>query len=81
MPILSEQPLLYFNLYPPIGDCEWRYTFATAQVRAMEDRMLTVQFFAELANAKDINEAAEMLAGTEYAIASRTSDKDAEQML
>lgn len=81
MPILSEQPLLYFNLYPPIGDCDWRYTFATAQVRAMEDRMLTAQSFAELANAKDINEAAEMLAGTEYAISSRTTDEDIEQML
>lgn len=81
MPILAEQPLLYFSSYPPIGECDWRYTFATAQVRALEDRMLSQQFFTELANAKDINELCQMLAGTEYAFSPRATDSDMEQML
>lgn len=81
MPILSEQPLLYFSLYPPAGDCDWRYTYATAQIRALEDRMLTPQFFTELANAKNINELAEMLAGTEYAVSPQMTDENTEQML
>jgi len=81
MSILAEQPLLYFSLYPPIGDCDWRYTFATAQVRALEDRMLTPQLLTELANTKDITELAEMLAGTEYAVSPQAIDLDMEQML
>ena len=81
MPILAEQPLLYFSLYPPIGDCDWRYTFATAQVRALEDKMFSAQFFTELANTKDINDLSQMLAGTEYAFSPQATDFDTEQML
>jgi V/A-type H+-transporting ATPase subunit C len=81
MPILAEQPLLYFSLYSPIGDCDWRYTFATAQVRAMEDKMFSAQFFTELVNAKDINDLSQMLAGTEYAFSPQATDFDTEQML
>jgi vacuolar-type H+-ATPase subunit C/Vma6 len=81
MPILAEQPLLYFSLYPPTGNCDWRYTFATAQVRALEDKMFSAQFFTELANAKDINDLSQMLAGTEYAFSPQATNLDTEQML
>ncbi len=81
MVTFAEQPLLYFNLYPPTGDCDWRYMFAAAQVRSLEDRMLTPQLLAELTNTKDITELTEMLAGTEYAVSPQVIDSDMEQML
>ncbi|GAG46475.1 unnamed protein product, partial [marine sediment metagenome] len=38
---MKQRPILNFNAYPPIGDEDWRYTFATAQVRVLEAQMLT----------------------------------------
>jgi V/A-type H+-transporting ATPase subunit C len=81
MPILTKQPLLYFSLYPPAGDCDWRYTFATAQIRALEDKMFSAQFLAELANARNINDLSQMLAGTEYAFSPQATGMETEQIL
>ena len=76
-----QNPVLHFDLYPPVGDEDWRYTFATAQVRTLEDRMLSAQLFTEMANAANGAEAIELLAQTDYAISPTATDKELEQIL
>lgn len=78
---LTQKPLLYFSSYPPAGEADWRYTFATALVRTLEDKMLSAQMLTEMANAKDLNGLSQMLAGTEYAFPSGAADNQPEQML
>ncbi|HBG26640.1 MAG: hypothetical protein A2Y10_04625 [Planctomycetes bacterium GWF2_41_51] len=81
MALQTEQPRFYFNTYPPVGEPDWRYSFATAQIRAVEDSLFTRQFFAELANAGDIKELSDMLAGTDYAITPSMTEEEIEQLL
>ncbi len=57
-----------FYTYPPVGDDDWRYTFQTAQVRVLEMQMLSPAALLDMANAKNFEQAAGLLAATEYAI-------------
>jgi V/A-type H+-transporting ATPase subunit C len=65
---LAEQAILDFYTYPPIGDDDWRYTYETAQVRALEMQMLTRATLQDMANAPGFQQAADLLSGTEYAL-------------
>jgi len=68
MPELAEQAILDFYTYPPIGGDDWRYTFQTAQVRALEMQMLSRATLLDMANAASFEQAADLLSGTEYAL-------------
>ncbi len=65
---LAQQAILDFYMYPPIGGDDWRYTFQTAQVRAIEMQMLTRATLLDMANAGSFQQAADLLGGTEYAL-------------
>jgi V/A-type H+-transporting ATPase subunit C len=65
-----KQPVIDFYTYPPIGGDDWRYTFQTAQVRALETQMLTRATLLDMANAENFVQAAESLSATEYALPS-----------
>jgi V/A-type H+-transporting ATPase subunit C len=65
---LAEQAILSFYTYPPIGGDDWRYTYETAQVRALEMQMLTRATLHDMANALNFQQAADLLSGTEYAL-------------
>jgi len=69
-----KQTLIDFYGYPPVGADDWRYTYETAQVRALELRMLTPAVVADMANAGTFEEAAELLAATEYALPQAEKD-------
>jgi len=64
----SEQAILDFYTYPPVGGDDWRYTFETAQVRALEMQMLSPATFLDMANAENFAQAADLLSATEYAL-------------
>jgi V/A-type H+-transporting ATPase subunit C len=66
--VQSEQAILDFYTYPPIGGDDWRYVFETAQVRAMQIQMLTRAVLLDMANASSFESAAELLSSTEYAV-------------
>jgi hypothetical protein len=63
-----EQAILDFYTYPPIGGDDWRYTFETAQVRALEMQMLSRATFLDMANAESFEQAADLLGAGEYAL-------------
>jgi V/A-type H+-transporting ATPase subunit C len=65
---MTDQPHFTFNLYPSVGEDDWRYVFATAKVRALETQMLSDADFADMVNAPDFETAAGMLDSTEYAL-------------
>ncbi len=65
---ITEQCILDFHDYPPIGGDDWRYGFETAQVRALDMQMLSRTVLQEMANAENFEQAADSLAGTEYAL-------------
>lgn len=81
MTIVLEQPRFYFSLYPPVGEPDWRYTYATAQIRTIEDRLFGRQFFTELANTKDMKELCEALSGTDYAITTSMTEGETQRLL
>jgi len=81
MPEIMEQPLFNFTTYPAIGEDDWRYIYATAEIRAIEDKLLGQPFFAELAGAKNIKDALDMLSGTDYAVSAGANGQETEQML
>jgi len=60
--------VLDFYTYPPVGPDDWRYTFQSAQVRALELQMLTRATFHDMANAENFQTAADLLAATEYSM-------------
>jgi len=66
----SEQAILDFYTYPPIGADDWRYTFQTAQVRALEMQMLSQAALLDMANAENFESAIGGLSATEYALPS-----------
>lgn len=66
MPEFCEQPLYSFNRFPPVGEDDWKYAFATAQVRAMETSFIPRSVFVEMANTSGFEAAAECLSGTDY---------------
>jgi len=63
-----EQAILDFYTYPPVGADDWRYTFETAQVRALEMQMLSPATLLDMANAENFAQAADLLSATEYAL-------------
>ena len=81
MPVLQEQPVIHFSLYPPLGAEDWEYSFATANVNTLAQNMLDIALLTEMANASTAAEAIEMLNGTEYAIATSATTEEIEQML
>jgi V/A-type H+-transporting ATPase subunit C len=68
MPDFAEQAILDFYTYPPIGGDDWRYTYQTAVVRALETQMLTRAALMDMANAENFDSAADLLTAGEYAL-------------
>lgn len=64
----QQTAVLDFYTYPPVGDDDWRYVFQSAQVRALELQMLTRATFLDMANAENVQAAADLLSATEYAM-------------
>jgi len=79
----SSQPVaIDFFRYPPVGTEDWRYGFATAEVRVLQSMMLTKAAFLDMANAENFESAMDLLTGTEYAMPpSQNSFDDIENML
>jgi len=67
---MEEAGIIDFYRYPPIGVEDWRYAFATARVRSMEMAMVSRSAFLDMANAKDLTAALDVLAGGDYAMLS-----------
>jgi V/A-type H+-transporting ATPase subunit C len=65
---VTEKSIIDFYTYPPVGEDDWRYTFQTARVRALELQMLTRTTLLDMANAENFEQAADLLAGSEYAL-------------
>jgi len=63
-----QQAVLDFYTYPPIGGDDWRYTFQSARVRALEMQMLSRVALQDMANAENFDQALDMLGGSEYAL-------------
>jgi V/A-type H+-transporting ATPase subunit C len=63
-----QTPVTDFFTYPPIGGDDWRYTFATACVRALETQMLSRATLLDMANAENFDQAADLLSAGEYAL-------------
>jgi len=79
---LERQATIDFFLYPPIGEEDWRYAFQTARVRVLESMMLTRASMLDIANADSFESGVDLLAGTEYALSSRSAGlADIEKML
>lgn len=70
-----------FYRYPPVGPEDWRYAYSAAHVRALELSMIPRTTFVDMANAASFAEAADLLAGTEYAVNANVTSEDIEQML
>lgn len=64
----TEQPVLDFYTYPPVGGDDWRYVIETARIRVLEMQMLSRTTFLDMANAENFEQAADLLASTEYAL-------------
>jgi len=70
-----------FYRYPPVGPEDWRYAYPTAKVRGLELSMIPRGTFVDMTNAGSFAEAAELLAGTEYAVGAKATSDEIEQML
>ncbi len=70
-----------FYRYPPLGPEDWRYIYATAQVRVLATQMLTRNLCLDIANAESFESAADLLSGTEYAIEGSSDSAALEAML
>lgn len=68
MPEFTEQAVIDFHTYPPIGEEDWRYAFQSALVRSLETQMLSRAALLDMANAGSFEQAADLLSGTEYAL-------------
>ena len=64
---LAEQAVIDFFTYPPVGQEDWRYTYATAVVRSLETQMLSRGTLVDMANAEDFGAAVDLLSSSEYA--------------
>jgi V/A-type H+-transporting ATPase subunit C len=65
---IKQQAILDFYRYPPAGGDDWRYTYQTAVVRALEMQMLSPAALLDMANAENFESAVGLLASTEYAL-------------
>jgi len=77
MTTIAEKLVLDFCLYPPIGEEDWRYAFASAQVKSLETLMLSKGLLQDMANSPNFNEALDLLSASEY---SSLQGKDLEQI-
>jgi V/A-type H+-transporting ATPase subunit C len=68
MPEVTKQPIIDFYTYPLIGGDDWRYTFQTAQIRALEMQMLSRTTLLDMADAENFEQAVGLLAAGEYAL-------------
>lgn len=73
MTTISEKPLLDFCLYPPVGEEDWRYAFASAQVKSLQTFMLGRTLLQDMANAIDFSQSVDLLSATEYPYTQETS--------
>lgn len=64
----QQHRLVNFFGYPPVGGPDWRYTYATARVRALETQMIGLATLVDMANAAGFDEAADMLNSTDLAL-------------
>ena len=71
---LAEQTVLDFHTYPPVGSDDWQYAFQAAQVRTLETQMLTRPVLLDMTNAKNFEQAADLLSGSEYALPQGSKD-------
>ena len=65
---ITEQAITDFHIYPAFGDDDWRYAFATAQIRALETTLLTRAAMVDMANADSFDSAVDLLGATQYAL-------------
>jgi V/A-type H+-transporting ATPase subunit C len=65
---VTEESIIDFYMYPPIGGDDWRYGHQTARVRVLETRMLPAAVLLDMANAESFESAADLLAAGEYAL-------------
>jgi V/A-type H+-transporting ATPase subunit C len=65
---VAQESITDFYMYPPVGEDDWRYAFETAQIRAIETRMLSATTLLDMANAESFEQAADLLTGSEYAL-------------
>ncbi len=70
-----------FYQYPPVGEEDWQYAYAAAQVRVLQTLMLQRGIFVDMANAESFPAAADLLGGTEYAIDTAADLQAIEAML
>jgi len=64
----AENRVLDFYRYPSVGAEDWRYTFATGQVRVLFSQMLTRAALSDLANADSFESAVDLLSSGEYGL-------------
>lgn len=82
MNAVAQTPTIDFHIYPPIGADDWRYAFATAQVRALETQLLNRPTLLDMANAADFVGAIDLLSSTDYAMPAGSRDfSEVEKML
>jgi len=81
MTATAEQYILNFYTYPSVGGDDWRYTFQTAKIRALEIEMLSKAVLLDMANAENFQGAAELLASTEYAMPATLRDIEEMQII
>ncbi len=81
MNLTDEQAVVDFYRYPPIGEEDWRYAFATAKVRVLESMMLPRGVFLDISNAESFEAALELLSGSEYAMGQTKNFTEIETML
>jgi vacuolar-type H+-ATPase subunit C/Vma6 len=63
-----------FHAFPPVGNDDWRYAYATGKVRAVAAQMLGEAVLAEAAAAADMRSCMEILAAGRYAFAQADAD-------
>ncbi|MFA5293303.1 MAG: V-type ATPase subunit [Phycisphaerae bacterium] len=78
---VQQQNVLHFSLYPPVGEEDWRYIFATAQVKTLSEKLFDSAFFAEMANSNSFKDTVELLNGTDYAMTESVSNEELEKLL
>jgi V/A-type H+-transporting ATPase subunit C len=71
---LAEQTVLDFYTYPPVGSEDWRYAFQTARVRSLETQMLARAALLDMTNARNFEQAADLLSGSDYALPQGAKD-------
>lgn len=65
---ISKQAFADFNLYPSVGQEDWRYAFACARVRVLESQLLQKSLLTSMAGSENFDSAVDMLTSTEYSL-------------